>query len=63
MESVEDFYKDWVKPKLDIDERIKNGELCHYCRGHGIVQDGGMFSQFYKCDVCDGKGKPKKNKK
>lgn len=32
-------------------------EKCPNCNGSGTFQEGGMFSQYVKCDVCFGTGK------
>ena len=45
---------------LPVGEEKRRKNSCQNCNGWGEAQDGGMFSQFYKCDVCKGTGKKKK---
>ena len=46
-----------VKPAPPKPEDLKP---CPNCHGNGSVQDGGTFSQFEDCEVCNGTGKVKK---
>jgi hypothetical protein len=45
--------KEYFKDILNDIEKLVAKVICQQCQGSGTVQDGGIFSQFYKCDCCD----------
>jgi hypothetical protein len=45
--------KEYFEDILNDIEKLVSQVICQTCQGSGVVQDGGIFSQFYKCDCCD----------